>query len=198
MSDDTTNELMSSTGDGLIAFLDWAARTGELSRATAGAYKTAVTQLLGIDEGWGALDLRTLEVERQAERFVRVRAGDHKQDTLQVYISRFKTALRLYLSYIDSPSTFRAGGRGRAKARTTLKTKASSSAKPVQQRSAGPKSSTAPAEPMVLERYPFPLRPDLMVYLSLPRDLRRGEAQRLGAYLMSLATDDETKPIEKV
>ena len=44
-----------------------------------------------------------------------------------------------------------------------------------------------------LERYPFPLRPDLMVYLSLPRDLRRGEAQRLGAYLMSLAVDDEAK-----
>lgn len=202
MSDDTTNEIMSGTGEGLVGFLDWTARTGELSRATAGGYKTAVTQLLGIDENWGTLDVRTLDIERQGERFTRVRAGDHKQDTLQVYFSRFKTAVRLYLSYLENPSTFRAGGRSRIKAQALAKTKTSASGRPAQQRSDGAEINARQASTLVdqvaLERYPFPLRPDLMVYLSLPRDLRRGEAQRLGAYLMSLAVDDGAKPSETV
>jgi hypothetical protein len=197
MADETTNEIMSGTGNGLIAFLDWAARAGELSRTTANGYKTAVTQLLGIDEQWGTLDVTTLDMERQAERFGRVRAGDHKVDTLQVYVSRAKTAVRLYLNYINNPSSFRAGGRGRTKSPSTTKTKGSQSAKPVQNHAAGPESNArhtgTAADPASLERYPFPLRQDLMVYLSLPRDLSRSEAHRLGAYLTSLAMDDEPK-----
>ena len=40
---------MSGTAEGLIVFLDWAGRTGQLGSNTAAAYKTAVTQVLEID-----------------------------------------------------------------------------------------------------------------------------------------------------
>lgn len=37
--------------------------------------------------------------------------------------------------------------------------------------------------------YPFPLRPDLMALLHLPRDLTREEADRLVEFVMTLAVE---------
>jgi hypothetical protein len=38
--------------------------------------------------------------------------------------------------------------------------------------------------------YPFPLRPDTIVQLQLPRDLKTREAARIAAFITSLAIDD--------
>ncbi|MGH3301227.1 MAG: hypothetical protein ACRDOK_05950 [Streptosporangiaceae bacterium] len=38
-------------------------------------------------------------------------------------------------------------------------------------------------------QYPFPLRTGVMAYFSLPRDLGRTEAQRIAAFVASLAMD---------
>ncbi len=46
-----------------------------------------------------------------------------------------------------------------------------------------------PSVPTDLVQYPFPLRAGVMAYLSLPRDLQRGEAQRIAAFVASLAID---------
>jgi len=36
-------------------------------------------------------------------------------------------------------------------------------------------------------RYPFPLRPDMVVYATLPIDLTAAEAKRIEAFIMALA-----------
>jgi hypothetical protein len=40
-------------------------------------------------------------------------------------------------------------------------------------------------------RYVYPLRPDFVVTLDLPRDLTKSEAERMGAMLRTLSLTDE-------
>ncbi len=195
---DEPDTQMSGTAEGLIAFLEWASRTGELSSNTAAAYKTAVTKVLEIDgEAWRETVVRDLDVDRQLDRFTRLRASRYNADSLQTYGNRFKAAVNHYSRYLDNPASFRVAGPRTVKPAGGEKSPRSTGSSAAR-RSAGattPSSSTDPApahDPRGaadLVQYPFPLRAGLMAYLSLPRDLRRQEAERIAAFVASLAID---------
>jgi hypothetical protein len=189
---DELDPQMSGTADGLMAFLDWASRTGELSPNTAASYRTAVTQVFEIDgEAWGSTLIGELDVDRQLDRFARLRASRYNAASLRTYGNRFKAAIANYTKYLEDPAAFRArGSRGpRTKgpdkpvknAKQTGRTTGSPETGPAPERVAGPSSG--------LVQYPFPLRSGVLIYLSLPRDLRRSEAQRIAAFVASLAID---------
>jgi hypothetical protein len=190
-----TDELdpqMSGTANGLLIFLDWASRTGELSPNTAASYKTAVTQVFEIDgEAWGSTAIRELDIDRQLDRFARLRASRYNATSLRTYGNRFRAAIANYSKYIEDPTAFRAGGaRG---PRTKGTDKPVKNAAKTAQTNHGPETGSTPGTATGpnsdLVQYPFPLRSGVMVYLSLPRDLRRGEAQRIAAFVASLAID---------
>ena len=190
-----TDELepqMSGTAAGLMTFLDWASRTGELSPNTTASYKTAVTQVFEIDgEAWGSTAIRELDIDRQLDRFARLRASKYNTTSLRTYGNRFRAAIANYIKYLEDPTAFRAGGprgtrtKGTDKpvknAGKTARTNRDLETRSAQGMATGPNSD--------LVQYPFPLRSGVMVYLSLPRDLGRGEAQRIAAFVASLAID---------
>jgi len=185
---------MSGTAEGLIAFLEWASRTGELSPNTAASYKTAVTQVLEIDgEAWTNTKILDLDIERQLDRFARLRASRYNATSLRTYGNRFKAATSHYVKYLEDPASFRAGqpkltlpkssDRQQVEPGSTAKTRKQAH----QSRVAATDVTVGEASDLV--QYPFPLRTGIMAYLSLPRDLRRAEAQRIGAFVASLAID---------
>jgi hypothetical protein len=191
----TSGELdrqMSGTADGLVAFLDWAARTGELSANTAAGYKTAVTRVLEIDgEAWADTSIRELDVSRQMDRFARLRASRYNPTSLRTYGNRLSAAVTHYLKYLDDPATFRAAQPGTPRAKTSDK-----AARPTARDGSGPgigadlaSTGAGRAASGDLVQYPFPIRTGLMAYISLPRDLSRTEAQRISAFVASLAID---------
>jgi hypothetical protein len=185
---------MSGTAEGLIAFLEWASRTGELSPNTAASYKTAVTQVLEIDgEAWIKTKILDLDIERQLDRFARLRASRYSATSLRTYGNRFKAATSHYFKYLEDPATFRTGQlkATRPKSSDRPQTETGSTAKSRKQvpQSRVTPSDIAASESSDLVQYPFPLRAGIMAYLSLPRDLRRVEAQRIGAFVASLAID---------
>ena len=189
------NELdpqMSGTADGLMTFLDWASRTGELSPNTAASYRTAVSQVFEIDgEAWGSTLIGELDVDRQLDRFARLRASRYNAASLRTYGNRFKAAIANYTRYLEDPAAFRAAGsRG---PRTKGPDKPVKKAKQTGRTTGGPETGPAPekvAGPSSdLVQYPFPLRSGVLIYVSLPRDLRRSEAQRIAAFVASLAID---------
>jgi len=190
---------MSGTADGLIAFLDWAARTGELSANTAAGYKTAVTRVLEIDgEAWADTSIRELDVVRQMDRFARLRASRYNPTSLRTYGNRLSAAVTQYLKYLDDPTAFRAAHRSALRAKNSDKGRTAHS---ITRDGSGPASGVGIASTGVvraasgdLVQYPFPLRAGVMAYFSLPRDLSRTEAQRIAAFVASLAID----PIESV
>jgi hypothetical protein len=101
--------MMSGTAQGLIAFLEWASRTGELAPNTAAAYKTAVTKVLEIDgEAWATTNIGELDVARQLDRFARLRASRYNAASLRTYGNRFSAAITHYRKYLGDPSGFRA------------------------------------------------------------------------------------------
>src|SRR5215470_6522521 len=185
---------MSGTADGLIAFLDWAARTGELSANTAAGYKTAVTRVLEIDgEAWADTSIRELDVVRQMDRFARLRASRYNPTSLRTYGNRLSAAVTQYLKYLDDPTAFRAAHRSTLRAKNSDKGRTAHS---ITQDGSGPASGLGIASTGVgraasgdLVQYPFPLRAGVMAYFSLPRDLSRTEAQRIAAFVASLAID---------
>jgi hypothetical protein len=192
--DEEFDRQMSGTAEGLIAFLDWAARTGELSANTAAAYKTAVTRVLEIDgEAWADTNVRELDVSRQMDRFARLRASRYNPASLRSYGNRLSAAVTHYLKYLDDPSTFRAAhpsaprGKGSDKAKAARRTVPDSPG-PVSGGDMAPTGASRAASGDLVQ-YPFPLRAGVMAYFSLPRDLSRTEAQRIAAFIASLAID---------
>jgi hypothetical protein len=189
---DQRDPQMSGTAEGLIAFLDWAARTGELSSNTAASYKTAITQVLEIDgEAWSSTNIHELDVDRQLDRFARLRASRYNATSLRTYGNRFRAAVKNYLKYLEDPTNFRTNQPPAPRTKSPEKMPGTAPAKPRDRATTGAPVPAAPSkgEPTDLIQYPFPLRSGVMVYLSLPRDLRRDECQRISAFVASLAID---------
>jgi hypothetical protein len=191
MVDEQVQDLqMSGTAEGLVMFLDWASRTGEIAPNTAASYKSAVTKVMEIDEAWGASKIKEVDVARQLDRFSRLRGSRYNATSLRTYGNRFSAAISHYLKYLENPSGFRAGQTKGARFKGSEKP----SAGPKDSVQVGPTRNTSRGftntqEPGDLVQYPFPLRLGVMAYLSLPRDLKWSEAQRVAAFVASLAID---------
>ena len=193
---DEMNKQMSGTAEGLVEFLEWASRKGELGKNTVIAYKTAVNKIFEIDgETWRSTNIIDVnfEIDRQIDRFIRLRANEYSAKSLRTYSNRFKAAVSTYKRYLLDPSNFRAGASGlpRAKSQEASKPplKRPISRTKLQSSVGEPSVPTPSVEQSDLVNYPFPLRGGLMVYLSLPRDLRKSEAARIGAFVTCLAVD---------
>lgn len=133
----------------------------------------------------------SLTFDRQLDRFARLRASRYNAASLRTYGNRFKAAIANYTRYLEDPAAFRAAGsRG---LRTKGPDKPVKKAKQTRRTTGGPETGPAPEKVAGLSsdlvQYPFPLRSGVLIYVSLPRDLRRSEAQRIAAFVASLAID---------
>jgi hypothetical protein len=193
MSEDT-NIQMTGTAEGLVAFLDWAGAKGVIGKATAISYRTAVNKVFEIDgESWRSIDLSNLDADNQLSRFGRLKGNNYSPESMKTYGNRFRAALSSYKLYLADPVNFRGSATQTAKSAKTTAKQTSGSAKTLtlahtSQVTANSTSSIKNDE-AELVNYPFPLRAGVMVYLSLPRDLRRSEANRISAFVSSLAVD---------
>jgi hypothetical protein len=102
--------------------------------------------------------------------------------------------------YLDDPAAFRAAHPSSARAKMPDKAKSGRGVTPGGRGPANHGGTAAagarrPASSDLVQ-YPFPLRAGVMAYFSLPRDLRRSEAQRIAAFVASLAIDSAAEPEE--
>ncbi len=181
---------MNGTIAGLIAFLDWARRTGELSPNTAASYQTAVTKLMEIDgENYHSVSVRTIDTGRQLDRFTRLKASGYSAQSLQTYSNRFRAAISLYTRYLEDPANFRGSGSRPARTSSGDKPRPATKGATPASRVSAIADQAGDNQAAELVQYPFPLRNGVMAYLSLPRDLRRSEAQRIAAFVASLSIE---------
>lgn len=177
---------MDTSGKALIEHWDWVAQKGLMNKNTAGALRSAVKQVLSIEEDPDATDIATLDVESFLKRWENLRKQNFKPDSLETYKQRFRQALGLYRSYLEDPGGYRPS---RAKPSRPEKTNGK---KPGREASAQP--TETPAEPLqqrgkVMD-YPFPLREGVIAHLYLPVDLRASEVKRPGAFMSTLVAED--------
>jgi hypothetical protein len=188
----------SATGAGLVAFLDYAIQKGYLKTATGQAMKTAVKEVLSATEGadgWETVDLTSLDEDDVLRRFETLRAMKFSAGSLSTYKGRYSRAAAMFEEFRASPATWRPSvkQRSRTKGNGAPTTAAPGSPKT----DGGARSTPAPAPAphpghgSAIITYPFPLRQGVLASLELPPDLTRREAQRLVAFIESLAIEDE-------
>jgi hypothetical protein len=185
-------ESIDTSGKALVDHWKWAAEKGVMKSNTANALRAACTQVLGVLDGWEALDVRSLDVEDVYRRFQNKRNKDFKPNSLEAYRRRFAQAVKMFLDYVESPSTWKAPMRDSStKERQTRREQNDTSAERSQDRLSATERVSATSIQSGLVEYPFPLREGRLAFLKLPIDLKAAEVRRLTAYLNTLAIDNE-------
>ncbi len=203
VTDLAVHEAKNGTGAGLLEFLEWAATRGELIPATARAIAASTRKVLEVEADPGAVKILEIDPEDLFSRFETLNRTKYTPESMTSYRSRFLNAVAMYRAWLDKRSDWKtAGGWGRRAARGSGKAprengevtrrgtrKGSvvysppSLAKPAEDLPVVPQAGT----PMV--PYDLPLRPGLRVRLVLPEVLTRADAERIAAFVSSLAFD---------
>ncbi len=116
--------------DNLLDFLAFAGEKGLLKKTTASARRDASKIILGILDDDEAADLSKVDLENVIQRHRNLATGKIMPQTLAAYESRTRTAVKDFLEYFKSPSTWKTSTPQRAEragvapsAKKTSKTK---------------------------------------------------------------------------
>lgn len=173
--------------DALNRFFDFAANKGLLKRNTAQSRKLAANKILAVLEEHEKADLRDVDIDKAFERFQNLQGTDYKPDSLQVYLSRLRTAVSDFKSYVDNPSSFKPSSAQRS---SSLKTRRDSNEKAREKNGNIGEGKTEKQEFHDFQHIivPVPLREGVTVKISnLPADLTVAEAGRLAAIIKAYA-----------
>jgi hypothetical protein len=201
-----------NTGAGLIEFLDAAIDKGWFNVSSAKALKTATMKVFDVESGWASMDLRSLDADSLFERFRNLRRNSYTDDSMRIYKTRFKQALKMHLARLDGDPDWKSYGpssrvSGPAKqgpngaksarkasvAEATVGASTPAANNVVEEEDPSVTNSSTPGS-VPLMRFPFPLRDAVDVWLTLPRDLTKDEAERLSIFIRSLARTDGQTP----
>lgn len=177
----------------LKRFLDVAVNQGLLNPNTAGGLRAACSRLL--EDVPDSDDVRKVDVKMAIKRYHNRHPGELKGTVLAEYERRFKRAVADFVQYTEDPTSYR--GRGRTPS-TKPSGDAQATRRAVQSVEIKPKTgalSIQGEKPAVVQglSLEFPLRPDFLAQIVIPRDMKAAEAQRLSRFIMALA-QDEPKP----
>lgn len=173
--------------DAFNRFFDHASEKGLIKRNTAISRKAATNKILAVLDKSDLLDLRSLDLDLTFERFQNLQGMQYKPDSLQVYMSRARTAVSDFISYVDNPASFKSSTAQRVSSKTKNGGNSESKGKVVKKH-----IDTVHED---LEHHdvknivvPVPLRENLTVKISnLPADLTQSEADRLAAIVKAYA-----------
>jgi hypothetical protein len=192
------------TGAGLLQFLEWAGSRGEIPAATVRSLAVSVRKVLSVEAEPEAVDIRRLHDEDTFGRFEVLHRTDYSTQSLAAYRSRFMNSVAMYRAWLDKqPDWKTAGGWNRRKPGTALvrasagRPAARSTGKPtkaVRKPDPQPQPFDRRLEPESVSSmvpYDLPLRPGLRVRLVLPEILTRADADRIAAFVASLAFEED-------
>jgi hypothetical protein len=183
----------------LIQFLDMAMSKGLVNTNTGGAWKAAVNKILAdlSDDD----EVHQLDVHDAVIRYNNRFPGDLTPESLKKYEQRASMAIEQFVSWKTDPMNYRSPSRGiksalNGKDEGKAKKKSPATAVNLVQPAAANASTTfhtatlpmvKPADPGL--QIPFPLRPDFVAQVHIPRNLSVEEAKRLSVFIQALGHD---------
>lgn len=195
------------TGAGMDLFLEWAGRTGELNVHTAAALRGACRSVLAVDESGKSVDVTAVDAESLLDRWENLNRTKYSSGSLATYRSRFRQCVAMYRAWLLRDPAWRVAGKASSSKGTGG---AARSGRPRKGGNAHPAVAVDTGKEQMhdaqattairLVAYELPLRPELIVRLTLPVDLTSEDADRLSAFVRSLAfvagptCDDITAP----
>jgi hypothetical protein len=177
----------------LARFIEFVVAKGLVHPATAQGWRVATTKVLEELPPAQLQDVRTIDVEATFKEFLNRYPGRLSPASVGEYRRRVHRAIEEFVRWMADPGSyaFRPPSRpAKTEARRRLDTAVEPA--PISPRARSAEQPT-PARPnsMALE---YPLRSDQLAQVVVPRDLTVVEAQRMGAFLLTLAVDFKPTP----
>ena len=171
----------------LARFIEFVVAKGLVHPATAQGWRVATAKVLEDLTPAEGEDVRRIDVDATFKGFLNRYPGRLSPASVGEYRRRVGRAIEEFVRWMEEPGSyaFRSPPRAtKADTRRHPETAPASSPSPGRPRPNAP----APARPdgIALE---YPLRPDLLAQVVVPRDLTVEEARRMGAFLVTLAVD---------
>lgn len=180
---------------GLARFIEYVVEKNLVHPATAQGWRVATTKVLEELAAEGAADVRRVDVEAIFRAFLNRNPGRLSPASVGEYRRRVGRAIEEFVRWVEDPGAyaFRGAPRpSRAETRRRAEPSAGERGMPAPP-GAGPARAAATiggagrqGAGISLE---YPLRPDLLAQVVVPRDLTVEEARRMGAFLVTLAVD---------
>jgi len=182
----------------LIRFLEVVIDQGLVNANTAKGWSAACSRLL--EDMTNVDDVRKVDVATAIKRYHNKHPGELKGTVLKEYERRLTRALADFQQYVADPTSYKGRGRGPnntngGEARATRKGRNQTitpATGVVSVEGSAPKLTAIAG--LSLE---FPMRPDFLAQIVVPRDIKADEARRLGRFIMALAQDYEPKSGEQ-
>lgn len=176
----------------LARFIEFVVAKGLVHPATAQGWRVATVKVLEDLSPTELQDVRTIDVESTFKEFLNRYPGRLSPASVGEYRRRVHRAIEEFVSWMADPGgyAFRPPARA-AKADGRRRPDAGSEAGSPPARSRPVGQPGPRANNMSLE---YPLRSDLLAQVTVPRDLTVEEAQRMGAFLLTLAVDFRPAP----
>lgn len=185
-----------ATGAGLREFLEWVVKRGEVNPSTGNAQRVAATKVLASDDDPDGVDVRSIDVEQLLTRFENLNREHYSSASMATYKTRFRKAVSMYLAWLDGDPTWKNVLRTRRRSGLVALRKSSFSETSDVEAAEQTASATDANQFSYARRatsptvtYQMPLRPDLLVEIQLPVDLTVSDADRVAAFVRSLAFD---------
>lgn len=171
----------------LMKFLETVVSKGLMNSNTASGLKAACTKIL--DDVAGTDDVRGIDVNTAVIRYNNRNPGILAPNSLAEYQRRVSRAISDFIRWAENPAGFKPRSRG-APTKNGRKTEGKPGKRVIaheQPTAASPAHVTFGSTAGL--PLSFPLRPDFLAQVVIPRDLTAEEARRLGAFLLTLAAD---------
>lgn len=170
----------------LLEFLDYLADKGLMAKATVAARKAAAGKVLGILSEEEARDVTNLNLDDVMVRFQNLEGKNYTPGSLSTYLSRVKSAVEDFTTYLENPLAFRPSVQVREKRKPENKKGAPTTANTVQKHGVERPPVKAPLSSTIL---PIPIRPDTTVFIQgLPYDLTEAEAAKIANVIRAMAS----------
>lgn len=170
----------------LLQFIRHGAVSGLINPSTSVSRKKAAEHLLTQLTAVERQDLRQLDVDELSLRFHKLQGSTIREESLEIYKNRLKSALVDFIAWVEDPVGFTPDHVDQVGAIQRNADKLPSTAA---DRAKEELALNLPDKPT--EIFPVPIRPDRVVYLqNVPMDLSSKEAQKIVAVVQALVDPD--------
>lgn len=180
----------------LIKFLNYLKDKNLIKSRTVNSWISAVSNLLSDPSESECNDVRTVDIDLAVHRAANRASNTTSPSSLRSYRTRTKRAIEEFVSWKSGPADYRPLSFKKPQTQSnsghTSKSRskhASASIQPsTNDDSAADLANGDLSRPSGLN-LSYPLRPDFLAQIVIPRDLNQLEAKRLGAFILTLSSD---------
>ncbi len=177
----------------LRTFLDTISAQSLVNPNTASGYKAAAARIL--EQVEDTTDVRSIDLATEVRRYNNAHPGELSPSSLAQYQRRLEVSIEEFTKYVNDPAKYKGRGRspvdgnGAAKKPETKRIKLVTPQPGSVALTGGQPIVTVAPTPKAGLSYDYPLRPDFLAQVVVPRDMKVSEARRLTSFIMTLAHD---------